>query len=60
MSDLHIEICETIESTMCEELCMEKCERTYEVATDIFKAIVDKIDGATLVLPEQLVEKYGR
>ena len=47
MSDLHIEICEDIEDVMCEELCMEKCEKTYEIALRIFEIVNAK-------LPKQL------
>lgn len=43
MSDLHIEICESIEDVMCEELCMEKCEKTYEIAVRIFETVNEKL-----------------
>ena len=43
MSDLHIEICESIENVMCQELCMEKCEKTYEIAVRIFETIYEQI-----------------
>lgn len=39
MSDIHIMFCEAIEKTMCEELCMKPCERTYEIAAKILETI---------------------
>ena len=39
MSDLHMEICTAIEEKMCEELCIEPCERTYEIACGIFEEV---------------------
>ena len=39
MSDLHMDICTAIEKKMCEELNMEPCERTYEIAVDILEEI---------------------
>lgn len=43
MSDLHIDICGEIEDVMCKELSIEKCQRTYEIATLIFDAMTKKI-----------------
>ena len=44
MSDLHIEICESVEKILCEELSMESCERTYEIAAQIVEAVFEKED----------------
>lgn len=44
MSDLHIEICEAVEKILCEELSMESCERTYEIAAQIVEAVFEKED----------------
>lgn len=38
---MHIEICEKIESKICEEFGLEKCEKTYEIAADIFNMVID-------------------
>lgn len=45
LSDLHIEICEEIEDALCKELNMEKCQRTYEIATLIFNSMIEKFDA---------------
>lgn len=42
MSDLHLDICEAIEDVLCDELCLEKCQRTYEIASKIFETILNK------------------
>ena len=42
MSDQHIDICEAIEDVMCKELCMEKCQRTYEISAMIFETVKNK------------------
>lgn len=45
LGDLHIEICEEIEDALCKELDMEKCQRTYEIATLIFDSMIEKFDA---------------
>ena len=45
ISDMHIGICEEIENVMCEELGMEKCQRTYELAVLIFDSILKMTEG---------------
>lgn len=49
MSDLQIDICEAIEKVLCEKLDMPSCEGTYEIAVDIFNAVIEvmAISGAT-------------
>lgn len=44
MNESMIEIVEAIENTLCEDLCMPKCQRTYEVSSDIFMEIVKRVD----------------
>jgi len=39
MSDVHIDICEAIESTLCDGLGIEKDQHTYEVAVSIFDTV---------------------
>lgn len=41
MKSLNQCICEAIENQLCEELSMEKCEKTYELASDILDTMVD-------------------
>jgi len=60
MSDLQIDICEAIEKVLCEKLDMPSCEGTYEIAVDIFNAAIHVIDGATVVLPENLARSYTK
>lgn len=39
MSDVHIDICEAIENTLCNSLGIEKDQHTYEAAVDIFDTV---------------------
>lgn len=48
MSDLHIEICTEIEDVICKELDLEKCQRTYEIASLIFDVMNEKLEGLDL------------
>lgn len=45
LGDLHIGICEEIEDVICKELDMEKCQRTYEIASLIFDSMIEKFDA---------------
>lgn len=53
MSDLQLELVETIEDILCEKLCMFKCQMTYEVSLDIFRSIVKKVDPIIKTFKEE-------
>lgn len=40
MKDILITCSETVEDRLCEELCMAKCQRTYELAAQIVQLVL--------------------
>ena len=60
MSETMISVVEAIENTLCEDLCMSKCQRTYEVALDIFNTVVERVDVDNLVFKKIDVEDSGK
>lgn len=60
MSETMIDVVEAIEKTLCEDLCMSECQRTYEVALDIFNTVVERVDVDNLVLKKIDVEHSGK
>ena len=60
MSEIMIGVVDAIEKTLCEDLCMSKCQRTYEVALDIFNTVVERVDVDNLVLKKIDVEESGK
>lgn len=55
MKDLHQCICEALETKLCDELSMEKCQRTYELASDLLETMV-----STTQRYEEVKEKYAK
>lgn len=53
MSDVHIDICEAIESTLCDGLGIEKDQHTYEVAVSIFDTVNLEFSKYFSSLPEK-------
>lgn len=55
MKELNQCICEALEDKICEELSMEKCQKTYELAEDLLNVMVD-----TTQRYEKVKEKYAK
>ena len=43
-SDLHAKVSMDIEKKLCEELCMEPCQRTYEIATNLLAVVLTSLN----------------